>query len=44
MSLRTMNLVYESVKEGGSLVIAPSSFGDGLSSLNKPLNPESAAK
>ena len=43
MNLRTMNLVYESVKEGGSLVIAPSSFGDGLSSLNKPFNPESSA-
>ena len=33
MQLRTMNLIYESVKEKGGLVIAPSAFGDAFNNI-----------
>jgi regulator of protease activity HflC (stomatin/prohibitin superfamily) len=33
MQLRTMNLIYESVKEKGGLVIAPSAFSDGFNNI-----------
>lgn len=33
MQLRTMNLIYESVKEKGGLVIAPSAFGEAFNNI-----------
>jgi len=33
MQLRTMNLIYESVKEKGGLVIAPSAFSEGFNTI-----------
>ena len=33
MQLRTMNLIYESVKEKGGLVIAPSAFSEGFNNI-----------
>ena len=33
LQLRTMNLIYESVKEKGGLVIAPSAFGEAFNSI-----------
>lgn len=33
MQLRTMNLIYESVKEKGGLVIAPSAFSEGFNNV-----------
>jgi regulator of protease activity HflC (stomatin/prohibitin superfamily) len=33
MQLRTMNLIYESVKEKGGLVIAPSAFAEGFNNM-----------
>ena len=38
MQLRTMNLIYESVKEKGGLVIAPSSFAEGFNSISNLAN------
>ena len=32
--LRTMNLIYESVKEKGGLVIAPSAFGEAFNNID----------
>ena len=34
MQLRTMNLIYESVKEKGGLVIAPSAFGEAFNNID----------
>lgn len=33
MQLRTMNLIYESVKDKGGLVIAPSAFGEAFNNI-----------
>ncbi len=33
MQLRTMNLIYESVRENGGLVIAPSAFSEGFNNI-----------
>ena len=33
MQLRTMNLIYESVREKGGLIIAPSSFSEGFNNI-----------
>jgi regulator of protease activity HflC (stomatin/prohibitin superfamily) len=33
LQLRTMNLIYESVKEKGGLVIAPSAFSEGFNNI-----------
>ena len=33
LQLRTMNLIYESVKEKGGLVIAPSAFGEAFNNI-----------
>jgi hypothetical protein len=33
MQLRTMNLIYESVKDKGGLVIAPSAFAEGFNNI-----------
>ena len=30
LQLRTMNLVYDSVKESGSMVVAPSAYSEGF--------------
>jgi regulator of protease activity HflC (stomatin/prohibitin superfamily) len=37
MQLRTMNLIYESVKEKGGLIIAPSAFAEGFNNINDVL-------
>ena len=34
LQLRTMNLIYESVKEKGGLVIAPSAFGEAFNNID----------
>ena len=34
LQLRTMNLIYESVKEKGGLVIAPSAFSEGFNNID----------
>lgn len=34
LQLRTMNLIYESVKEKGGLVIAPSAFGEAFNNIH----------
>ena len=34
MQLRTMNLIYESVREKGGLVIAPSAFSEGFNNID----------
>lgn len=34
IQLRTMNLIYESVRENGGLVIAPSAFSEGFNNIN----------
>ena len=34
MQLRTMNLIYESVKDKGGLVIAPSAFGEAFNNID----------
>jgi len=34
MQLRTMNLIYESVKDKGGLVIAPSAFAEGFNNID----------
>ena len=39
MQLRTMNLIYESVKEKGGLVIAPSAFGEAFNNIEGFLKP-----
>jgi membrane protease subunit (stomatin/prohibitin family) len=33
MQLRTMNLIYESLKEKGGLVVAPSAFSEGFNNI-----------
>jgi hypothetical protein len=33
MQLRTMNLIYESVREHGGLVVAPSAFSEGFNNI-----------
>lgn len=40
MQLRTMNLIYESVKEKGGLVIAPSAFGDAFNNISSFAKPQ----
>lgn len=35
MQLRTMNLIYESVKDKGGLVIAPSAFGEAFNNIER---------
>ncbi|MDO5044533.1 MAG: slipin family protein, partial [Coriobacteriia bacterium] len=35
MQLRTMNLIYESVKEKGGLIVAPSAFSEGFNNIIK---------
>ena len=37
LQLRTMNLIYESVKEKGGLVIAPSAFSEGFNNIQNVL-------
>lgn len=39
LQLRTMNLIYESVKEKGGLVIAPSAFGEAFNNIDGFLKP-----
>jgi regulator of protease activity HflC (stomatin/prohibitin superfamily) len=34
MQLRTMNLIYESVRENGGLVVAPSAFAEGFNNID----------
>lgn len=34
MQLRTMNLIYESVKDKGGLVVTPSAFAEGFNNIN----------
>lgn len=34
MQLRTMNLIYESVKDRGGLVVTPSAFAEGFNNIN----------
>ena len=34
MQLRTMNLIYESVRENGGLVVAPSAFSEGFNNID----------
>ena len=35
LQLRTMSLIYESVKDKGVLVIAPSAFGEAFNNIEK---------
>ena len=35
LQLRTMSLIYESVKDKGGLVIAPSAFGEAFNNIEK---------
>jgi hypothetical protein len=43
MQLRTMNLIYESVKEKGGLVIAPSAFSEGFNNIASESNATTSA-